>query len=333
MDARAFLEALWGDMPQSNGPFIQIWSLGDRRSTYHASVAGVNVDGERDVFTAVGLTARRHGATQRAKADQICAIAGLWLDIDVGPQACHTRNDAFALASAHAQPTLTVSSGSGLHAWYLFPEPWVFRTISERERAKIIAQQWCALHQQTAAKQGMRIDSVGDLARILRVPGTLNAKDPDQPRPVIALGLDPANGPRHTYSSLARHLTHMPIMPRRELHAAPVSGDATHFDAKLDALLANSPEFAAAWEHEPAPGRIDLSASAWDMSLCSLAAGAMNDAELEALMHAHRARWNYDLTKLQRRKYIDDTLAKARSTTDRTTDRTTGLDALARRAA
>lgn len=320
MDARAFLTALWGDVPQSAGPFIQLWTLTDKRSEYYASAAGVTVDGQPDVFTGVGLAGRRHGAKQRAKAPEVVAIAGLWLDLDVGPGKIATRDDAFALSNAYAPPTITVDSGNGLHCWYLFERPWVFRTKSEQARARIIAQQWVALHQIKAAESFAHIDSVGDLARLLRIPGTVNAKDPAKPRPVMALGMNPADGPRHSYSDLARHLTGMPIVEQAPaLASVAVPGDASQFAAKFDALMANSPEFAARWNHNGAPPSGD-NLSAWDLSLCALAAGAMNDADLRALIVAHRQAWGgaNDLAKCWRPPgpngdYIDLTIARARA--------------------
>lgn len=349
MDGRAFLQALWGDTPQRAGPFIQVWELAAKRTTYWPAPTDY-FDGQHDVFCGVGLAGRKHGPGHRAKATEVVAIAGLWLDIDIGPTACPTRNDAFALSCIIEPPTITIDSGNGLHAWHLFEQPWCFRQRSEQERARIIARQWCALHQIKAAEHGWRIDSVGDLARVLRIPGTLNAKDPASPRPVMALGLDPASGPRYTYSQLARHLSAMPIEPvRTTIAAAPaVPGDATQYEAKLDALRANSPEFDAVWTHQRAPG--DGSLSAYDLSLCSLAAGAMNDEELRTLMLEHRRTWGDEfdaregrppgsaVAKWHRRaprdgrlSYIDQTIALARSRSMQTDDAV--LRGLTRRAA
>lgn len=330
MDARAFLTMLWGDVPQSDGPFVQVWDLGSRKSGYYASAAGVAVDGQADVFTGVCLSLDRLGPGRRARADQVAAMAGLWLDLDVGPNGCPTRNDAFALASAYERPTIIVSSGTGLHAWYLFEQPWVFGTKSERARAGIIAQQWVALHQQEAARHGWHIDSVGDLARILRLPGTLNGKG-DKPLPVMVLDahLTAEQRPRYTYSALALHLRDMPIAPARPAlgAVAAVPGDASGFADKLAVMLENSPEFAARWEHHAPPA--DDSLSAYDLSLCSIAAPAFNDAELRAMIVAHRERWGdeydaregrragYSVDKAQRAKYLDDTIAKARAVRER----------------
>ena len=91
-----FLRALWGDKPPG---YVQIWTLHDKTSTYLQDPAAArNFDGHADVYTAVGTTARRHGARQRAKANQIAALAGCWLDLDVEPGKIPTREDAFRLA-------------------------------------------------------------------------------------------------------------------------------------------------------------------------------------------------------------------------------------------
>lgn len=283
MDCASFLHELWGPTPPG---FVQVWSLTDRRSEYYAAT-NINFDAQPDVFTAICTTARRLGARQRAKADQTAALCGLVLDIDVGPGKLDNRTQALSFANKYARPTITVDSGSGgIHAYYLFPEPWIFRQISERERAKTILQQWVGLHQVAAAQRGWHLDSVGDLARVLRVPGSLNAKT--DPAGVVTVLED--QGPRHTYSDLAKHLSAMPIITERApVQALDLHTDNTAFGAKLDALLANSPEFAATWEHQRAPG--DGSPSAYDMSLCTLAAGAMTNGELVLLMQAHCDKW------------------------------------------
>lgn len=314
MDAKAFLEALWGDLPQSDGPFIQTWELAQRRSSYYAAAAEVDVDGEPDVFTGVGLAFKRLGANHRAKADEVVAIPGFWLDLDVGPGKCPTRNDAFSLSTAHVSPSIVIDSGHGIHCWYLFEKPWRFRQRSEQERAGIAARQFVMLHQRTATERGWHIDSVGDLARILRLPGTLNAKDPDHPRPVIALGLPPYIGPRYTYSELALLLKDMPLPePATRTQSISVPGDGSMFTAKLEALRENSPEFEAVLTHQRVVG--DGSLSSYDLSLCSLAAGAMNDSELRLLIEFHRVTWGdtNDQAKGRRTKYQDLTIAKART--------------------
>jgi hypothetical protein len=317
--AEAFLRALWTDQPRG---FIQIWTLSERRSVYLSDpAAAANFAGQPDVFCAVGMTTTRLGAKQRAKASQVAAIAGMWLDLDVGEGGVPTREDAFEVAAAHLAPTILIDSGHGIHAWYLLPEPWIFTTREQQTQAASLARRFVALHAQTAARSGWRIDSVGDLARLMRLPGTLNAKDPAAPRPVVWLGLDSPVGPRHTLNVL-RHVVEGAAVLGPEPRArarAPVTltGDTSAFAAKLDALLANSPEFQARWTHDSAPR--DGSMSAYDLSLCSLAAGAMTDPELATLIRLHRSLRGSaaDKAKGRRHNYLQRTIALARGRTER----------------
>jgi len=72
-----------------------------------------------------------------------------------------------------------VNSGGGLHLWWLLREPWAFEDADEREAARALLRGWGAVVKTAAARQGFDVDSVFDLSRVLRVPGTVNCKDPD----------------------------------------------------------------------------------------------------------------------------------------------------------
>jgi len=315
----AFLTTLWGPQPRG---YAQVWTLADRRSTYLKDpAAAANFDGHEDVFCAVGMTTKRLGPRQRANAQQVAAIAGFWLDLDIGDAAgaLPNRTAALSFANRHLRPTITVDSGHGVHAWYLLDDgPWYFTTRDQQTEAASLARRFVTLHQQSAATRGWRLDSVGDLARLMRLPGTLNAKEPDRPRPVTTIE---HQGPRHALAAI-RDLLHNVAVDepsRAPASAAPVTltGDTSAFASKLDALIANSPEFAARWEHTTAPA--DGSMSAYDLSLCSMAAGAMTDPELAQLITLHRATHGSadDIAKAQRTGYLASTIRRARSRTDR----------------
>ena len=82
-------------------------------------------------------------------------------------------------------PTLVIDTGHGLQAYWLFLEPWVF-TDDEAGRAE--AQQFLNDFKATVAgyakARGWDVDAVADLARLMRPPGTVNRKEPADPRPV-----------------------------------------------------------------------------------------------------------------------------------------------------
>jgi hypothetical protein len=52
----------------------------------------------------------------------------------------------------------------------------IFTTDAERDAAAILADSFKALFKTRAAAQGWDIDSVADLARVMRIPGTTNTK-------------------------------------------------------------------------------------------------------------------------------------------------------------
>lgn len=101
------------------------------------------------------------------------------------------------------------------------------------------------------------------------------------------------------------------------------------FDAKLDALLAASPEFVATWTH----GRRFRTLKAADMSLCSIAAGAMNDAELGQLIAAHRRDWDNPDDPRESLQYISQTIAFIRRANDTRKEAAALIDRLSRRSA
>lgn len=300
-----FLAQLWGEEPPG---LIQTWNLRDKRSEYWPHWRGIAKDGEHDVFCAMGTTVRSLGASHRARADQVCAIPGLWLDLDVKAGGASGYVDAGELAAQHIRPTIVVDSGHGIHAYYLFDNgPWVFRNTEQRDCAAALVRRFITLHRQTAS---FHLDSVGDLARLMRLPGTQNAKSPEHPRAVQVIHAD---GPRHTRRDLQHLLRDVPDQAPGAATpfdgAIGLTGDLSLFEGKLDALLQNSPEFAAVWQRE----RVFPSASEADLSLCSMAAGAMTDAELVRLIQTFR-----DDPKAQRADYLARTIRRARSTTTTT---------------
>lgn len=88
-------------------------------------------------------------------------------------EGAESLDHAVEIAHLIAEPTLLGESGGGIHAWYLFDEPWLFSSDAERESAQTLAHRWHEAHRQ---KSGVKLDATQDLARLLRVPGTLNGK-------------------------------------------------------------------------------------------------------------------------------------------------------------
>lgn len=122
-----------------------------------------------------------HGV--RGYSRSACAIGGIWLDVDVegpGHKAGNlppTMEGAFGILDALPhRPTWTVVTGGGLHAYWIFKEPWIFEGEAERSKAARLVHGWQRLARGQAQSRGWALDSTHDLARVLRPVGTINLK-------------------------------------------------------------------------------------------------------------------------------------------------------------
>jgi hypothetical protein len=117
-------------------------------------------------------------------------MVGLWADIDLKSEA-HSKlslpatvEDALRILPSEFPPTYLITTGNGLHAWWLFKEPLIFEDDDARRDAANLAFRWQSLLRANAANRGWAIDRLADLARVLRVPGTQNCKDAANPKRV-----------------------------------------------------------------------------------------------------------------------------------------------------
>ena len=131
---------------------------------------------------------------------------------------------------------------------------------------------------------GYALDATHDLARVLRVPGTVHTKYGTR------VVLEDASGPRVDPSELEDVCAHLPdVTPVRdevEVHVGAVDPAAEPPAGRLQMLCATSPLFAQLWRRVLAPK--DRSQSGYDFRLATLAAEAgWSDDELMALLIAH----------------------------------------------
>lgn len=257
-----FLELLFGTKREAD--HILIWTLPDKISTWSpttsAAVAAVQKAGDRDVYVGMGLSANELSSSSRAQNDEIAAIAGVWIDLDVQAEAHAqkslppTIDDALSILPKDFPPTAVVSTGNGLHVYWLFKEVWSFDGHVERDRAALLVQRWQALIRAAAASRGWTLDHTHDLARVLRVPGTMNRKDPAAPKLVALLSCEP--GRRYEPSTLEEALDESGI-PREFKRAKRVAGadflvglDRAVEPTILERLLEADPRFRATWARQ-----------------------------------------------------------------------------------
>ncbi|MFI6160369.1 hypothetical protein ACIA59_10515 [Micromonospora haikouensis] len=120
----------------------------------------------------------------RGGAADSAALPALWADLDLaGPG--HAEQDlppdeaagrAVIAATGLPDPTIWVHSGGGLYPIWLLTEPHTL-TDDNLDQAKTLARDWQRIIEHAAASLGWRYGrGVGDLARVLRIPGTVNRK-------------------------------------------------------------------------------------------------------------------------------------------------------------
>ena len=317
MNAGEFLAELWGNPPSGQ---VLVWTLPQKRSIWYNRLDNVRVGdfSHSDVYTGVGLAPSdaRLKTGQRATADMIGGIAGLWADVDYAGEdhakigLPTTEAEAFELVYAMpVEPTIVVHSGHGLQAWWLFKEPWIFLD-GEREEAQAMIRGWQGHMAQIAKDRGgWVVDSTHDLARLMRLPGTFNNKSAPVPVKVLS-----SNGPRLDRNTVWDYIgvgvEDVQIFKKVAVEGLTLGTSAEPPWEQFRALRDNDPKFKRSLERKRSD-LTDQSASSYDMSLASIAVVAgWSDQEIANLLIFSRRSNGEDL-KL-REDYYTRTISKAR---------------------
>ena len=130
---------------------------------------------DRDIYFGVGARKRHGGCTK----EDVLYLKACFVDIDEkDPE--KKRKKIEELKTWFKPPTIIVDSGGGLHAYWMLKEP-----AYEQDFQRIVA-----VNRGLAQEFGGDRAVASDIARILRLPGTLNHKY-DPPRTVRILHFDP----------------------------------------------------------------------------------------------------------------------------------------------
>jgi hypothetical protein len=318
VDTAWFLDQLFGDSV-SEEALICIWTLPDKRSQFFSTTQAATKYAldqvNKDVYFGLGLY--RSGITSgRGTADDVVMITAMWADIDFGERKKKgTPPDEDAakeiIKRTGLKGSIIVNSGHGLHPYWLFKEPL---TIDLQSRS--IIKRWGQTVQACAGSIKYSVDSVWDLARVLRVPGTVNYKG-DAPLDVKVI-TPRSDAIRYDISDIESWCVTEDVNIDAEKFEVDAVGIDMNAEAPSDKLLAaieNSDSFRKTWKYDR-PGMKDDSPSAYDMSLANQAAAlGWTDQEITNLIIAFRRKHNLDMSKLRRRTYIELTLKNARATT------------------
>lgn len=331
-----FLRDLWGDKDDG---LILVWLFdpksGKKESYWYDSAADASVGVEKaisknvNVYMGAGLSPRSFGLNQRCPKKDISGIGALWLDLDIlAPEHAKTNlpaNHAEAmelLSGFPLEPSYIVNSGHGLQAWWCLKEVWSFNSPYERADAANLEHRLIYHFKALAAARGWDVDSVQNLDRVMRMPGSINYKS--MPKPVTILKRNAALGDdgdvsRYNPSDFEALLPALPQAVAGNVEAG--KGDIViTLDARAEPpfdkhrlLLEVDPRFAESWNKQRKDfASNDYSMSTYDLSLARLAYGAAwTDQEVCNLLIAFRRSHGADL-KMQNLQYYQRTLARAK---------------------
>jgi len=144
--------------------------------------------GVEGIYCRVTTVTSRFPAGTRGSARDSRALVGMWSDIDFGndlhkatglPANADEARDIPRFAKL-PEPTRVEHSGGGLYAWWEFDRPLVIGEDLDFDEAAELAGDWQNILSAGATTMGLGYGTgVRDLARVLRLPGTVNRK-PDR---------------------------------------------------------------------------------------------------------------------------------------------------------
>lgn len=325
-EATVFLEALFAGKPDEL--HVLLWTLPEKQSNWFRNVESAIQFAEsmrqHDLYVGVGFSGQDYGPSRRCPSDEVAGIVGLWADLDLRSDA-HTKvalsatiEDALKILPEQFPPTFVVRTGNGAHAWWLFREPLIFGTDEERRDVASLVCRWQTLLRLNAATHGWVFDRLSDLARVLRIPGTQNCKDPRNPKPV---SIHSQTDRRYNPSDFAEFLEDQAIPDAEEQERVaqtwkekfadkPLSIDpsATVPEDLLNRHMAADPRFKSTWLRQRQDLK-DQSQSGYDMALANFGfeAGLSEQQVVDLLIHHRRIHSQRQRTRLE---YFHRTIAK-----------------------
>lgn len=324
-----FLNELHGPAVCEDRGKVLIWIKegSSKTSHYFDNVADAYGEAARienrtaDVYMGVGLCPDGLPHNRRAKADEVTCLPALWADLDyrkTDNDKPYPTDQADALAiveQAGVTPTAIIESGGGLQAWWLFREPWVLDGEDARREAARKAKRWVDTLRAVAASRERTLDAVGDLARVMRVPGTVNNKY-TPPRDVRVLRFHDER--RYNPEDFDDYLVAEEFAPgANSIARVSVDGieirDAPAIPDEVARLMEADDKFKKTWNKR----RRDLedqSASSYDLAIANEGAyRGWSDQAIADAIGAWRRIHGANESKSRRRDYLQRTIAKAKA--------------------
>lgn len=238
---RAYLTEMYLDVPG----LLQIWSTPEKGSGAFFPTTEEGIDqavffinaqwdaaGQQGIYSRVTTLKDRPTKTgSRGFAIDSKSFIALWTDIDFGTTGHAVKGGVLPPDAASAQmiyddsglpeASITVHSGGGLYHIVKLAEPLDVTDDEIRMRVAALSRRWQKRVQATAEGMGYAYGTgVSDIARVLRIPGTVNAKEWGNKRPATYR----SSGARYTLEELEAAC---PVPPKPARTTTP-TGDASH---------------------------------------------------------------------------------------------------------
>ncbi|MBD5832149.1 ATP-binding protein [Janibacter melonis] len=252
----AWLDRVYSDAPGflsvAHAPKDGPWGSGSVVPTAAAALERIiKLEGAtpQGIYLRTTTLARKPDRGRGVAADSL-ALPGLWADVDFGTEGHkpgagdrlplppdEDAARAIVTTSGLPAPSLWVHSGGGLYPWWLLDQPAILDDTTRPQAADVSAQ-WQQALKRSAERLGYEYGAgVGDLPRVLRIPGTVNRKtDTDRPCRVVE-----DTGTAYTLDELLAGLTaatpalaHQPAPAPRTRDVLQLHTGASAFDT-LDA--------------------------------------------------------------------------------------------------
>lgn len=309
LSADEFLQLLFGAKPDDL--CVCIWSLAKKASYWHSNLTAAAILAEEidrsgsDVYLGVSLAEKGLPQEKRITSEQARGIGGFWVDLDMRTQAHKSKplpdsvDAALGLLPADFVPTAVLHTGNGLHVWWAFKEPAIFETAADRIFAMTQSHRLQNLILRNSQQNGWAYDRLGDLARVMRIPGTHNHKS-KPPKPVLALRWNPKS--LYTLSDFEEMLDLYGVADPTQQHLdrhemlskvnVNRNGAGALTSEMLTAMVEADPVFRNTWDRRRDTLK-DNSQSGYDLALANAGyAFGLNDQQVTDLIIAHRKRHN-----------------------------------------
>lgn len=185
------LEQFFGDLYGDEEGILILWHLPGRVTTpvpapdwkEAARTAFSLMRQNKNVYFGICLQSEAPTGKGRGGADTAAVMPGLFLDVDIQGEGHKTTglpltlDDALALVRWFPlAPTYIIFSGHGIQVYWLFREAWQLVTAADRNQAAGLSRRFQAEMYREGQRRGWKVDQTFDLARVFRVPFTMNLK-------------------------------------------------------------------------------------------------------------------------------------------------------------